>query len=205
MRKTVALIGGGFKPFTKGHYMLVKQAASKADEVNLFVSTSNRVRPGQLPVFWDEQMETIWKQYLEKSMPNNVTVHYVSNPNRATYAFLEDADKNEEDHNTYVIFGGGDDIPKYYPEKSLRKYMPRLMDNDQLETQTFDRAEGGVDDVAAVSGTKMRQSVVGGDVVEFTKGLPEPVQRYGQEIFDILAKTIDQISEKAPKRKRRKK
>lgn len=205
MRKTIAIVGGGYKPFTKGHYMVIEQAADFADEVHVFVSTNDRKRTGQLPVLWNGQMEVIWKQFLEKAMPNNVSVHYVSNPNRGMYEFLEMADRDDMNHNTYVIFGGSDDIPKYFPDKSLLKYVPRLMANDQIERKTFQRTEGGLDDVASVSGTKMRNAVVRGDVAEFTSGLPAPVQRYGQEIFDILAKTVDQIKQPRAKKKKKSK
>ena len=203
MRKTIAIVGGGYKPFTKGHYMVIQQASDFADEVQLFVSTNDRKRTGQLPVLWNGQMEVVWSSFLEKAMPNNVTVNYVNNPNRGIFEFLESADQNDMDHNTYVIFGGGDDIPKYFPDNNLQKYVPRLMANDQIIKKTFERTEGGMDDVALVSGTKMRDAVVKGDVAEFTSGLPEPVQRYGQEIFDILAGTIDQI--KQPRAKKSKK
>lgn len=202
MRKTIAVVGGGYKPFTKGHYMVIQQAAKFADEVQVFVSTNDRKRTGQLPVFWQGQMEVIWKQYLEKAMPSNVSINYVSNPNRGMFEFLERADQNESDNNTYVLFGGGDDIPKYFPEKSLLKYVPRLMANDQIEKRTFERTEGGMDDISSVSGTKMRNAVVRGDVAAFTSGLPQPVQRYGQEIFDILATTIDQIKQPRTKKKK---
>lgn len=193
MRKTIALIGGGFKPFTKGHYMLVSQAANESDEVFLFVSTTDRVRAGQLPVFWDLQMSEIWDKYLQKAMPNNVHVHYVKNPTTAMWDTLKDAEEEDSNHNTYVIYGGEDDIPKYFATKYLEKHVPRLLANDQIETKTPERI---------ASGTNLRKNVVDGDVVAFAKGLPGPVQRYAQEIFDILARTIDQISDK-PKKKRK--
>lgn len=196
MRKTIALIGGSFKPFTKGHYMLVSQAATESDEVDLFVSTTDRVRAGQLPVLWDMQMSKIWSRYLEKVMPNNVRVHYVSNPTTEMWDILTSANLDENNHNTYVIYGGEDDIPRYFAEKYLLKHAPRLLDNGQLETKTPERI---------ASGTNLRKNVVDGDVAEFAKGLPRPVQRYAQEIFDILAQSISQISDKPPKRKKRKK
>lgn len=197
MRKTIGIVGGGFKPFTKGHYFLVEQAAEKADKVMLLVSTSNRSRTGELPIFWDGQMENVWEQYLSKIMPSNVEVIYVKNPTQSTYQILGDAENDENDHNTYILFGDKEDVPKYYPDERLKKYFPRLMENDQIEKMAFERSEN-ID----ISGTKMRNYVVDGNVEEFTAGLPTPVQRYGQEIFDILRKTVDQI--KQPRKKKSK-
>lgn len=199
MRKTIALIGGGFKPFTKGHYMLVSQAASEADEVYLFVSTGDRARPGQLPIFWASQMKKIWDTYLEKAMPSNTQVEYVKNPTSAMWTVLGNANDDSNDHNTYLIFGGDDDLPRYFTEKSQLKYIPRLVENDQIELRTFSR-----EDNVNISGTELRNFIVKGELESFTHWLPEPVQRYGQEIFNILAQSISQISDKAPPKKKRK-
>ena len=164
--------------------MIVSQAASEADEVNLFVSTTNRIRKGQLPVFWDTQMKLIWDRYLERAMPNNVHVHYVPNPTTAMWDTIKDANDMEENHDTYVIYGGEEDIPRYFADKYLMKHASRLTNNGQLETKMPERI---------ASGTNLRKAVAEDDIVEFAKGLPEPVQRYAQEIFDILAQSISQI------------
>jgi len=200
MRQHIGIVGGGFKPFTKGHYFLVEQAARDADKILLLVSTSNRVRKGELPIFWDEQMETIWDKYLTKAMPGNVEIMFVKNPTATTYQILGDAENDETNDNTYILYGDAEDVEKYYPDKTLIKYFPRLMENDQIERRGFARAEN-ID----ISGTKMRNYIIAGDVAGFTAGLPQPIQRYGQEIFDILAKSIPMIKQSKPKKKASKK
>lgn len=194
MRKHIGIVGGGFKPFTKGHYFLVKQASDDNDNVILLVSTSNRERRGELPIHWEDQMEIIWNKYLSKAMPNNVEIFYVKNPTTSVYEILGKAEDDLGDDNTYVLYGDQEDIPKYYPDDRLMKYYPRLMNNEQIEKKAFLRSEN-ID----ISGTEMRGYVVRGDVENFTAGLPEPVQRYGQEIFDILLQGITKI--KLPKDK----
>ena len=181
MRKQIGIIGGGFKPFTKGHYFLVEQAAKDLDEVILFVSTANRIRKGEMPIHWDGQMKQIWDKWLRKIMPENVIVYYVSNPTTAIYEVLKTAEENSLDNNTYVIYGDATDIPRYYPDEKLKKYYPRLFSNFQIEKKIFSR-ESNVD----ISGTKMRQYITNKDVVGFVAGLPQPIQRWGQEIFNIL-------------------
>lgn len=200
MRKHIGIVGGGFKPFTKGHYFLVKQAADDADKVFLLVSTSTRERKGELPIFWEGQMETIWDKYLSKAMPGNVEVMYVKNPTSTTYEILGNAENDPNDSNTYILYGDEEDIPKYYPNDRLLKYYPRLMQNDQIEKKAFART-GNID----ISGTKMREYIINGDVVGFTAGLPEPVQRYGQEIFNILAQSVSKIEQPKPKKSATKK
>lgn len=181
MREHIGIIGGGFKPFTKGHYFLVKKAAAEMDKVILLVSTANRKRKGEVSLSWEGQMENVWKKYLLKAMPANVEVYFVKNPTRTTYELLEQADKNPDNHNTYFIYGDDSDIPKYFPLDKMIKYFPRLSENKQLEHKLFNREEN-----VSVSGTKLRSYLAAGDVESFTASLPEPVQIYGQEIFDIL-------------------
>lgn len=197
MRQHIAIVGGGFKPYTKGHHFLVQQAADSADKVYLLVSTSNRTRKGQLPIFWDEQMEDVWDKYLTKAMPPNVEVIFVKNPIKSTFEILGDANENPDDNNTYILYGDEEDVTKNFSDERLQKYFPRLYENDQLIRKGFSRTEN-ID----ISGTKMRDFVVKGDVESFTAGLPQPIQRYGQEIFDMLAKSIPMI--KQPKKKKTK-
>lgn len=197
MRQHIGIVGGGFKPFTSGHFFLVQQAANDADKVYLLVSTSNRERKGELPIFWNEQMEDIWDKFLQKAMPSNVEVIYVKNPTGSTYEILGDANNDEGDDNTYILYGDETDVGRYYSDDKLQKYFPRLMQNDQIERKGFSRSDN-ID----ISGTQMRDYIVKGDVEGFTSGLPRPVQRYGQEIFDKLAKSIPMIKMPKPKKKK---
>lgn len=136
-------------------------------------------------------------------MPNNVEVMYVKNPMSATFETLGNAENDPNDSNTYVLYGDEEDVPKNFPDDRLTKYFPRLMSNQQIEKKPFSRTSN-VD----ISGTKMRDYVVNNDIAGFTAGLPEPVQRYGQEIFDILAQSKDKIkqpkvkTQAAPKKKK---
>jgi cytidyltransferase-like protein len=201
MRQTIGLVGGSFKPFTKGHYFLVEAASKIADKVILLVSTGDRVRKGEMPIFWNDQMETVWKMFLEKSMPKNVEVVYTNNPLTSIFKILGDANNNENDFNSYVLFGDLEDTAKNFPEKSLQKYFPRLMANDQVDLKAFDREKN-----VNISGTMMRDFVLKNDVESFTQNLPAPVQKWGQEIFDILKTSIDKIPTKPePKKKKIKK
>jgi cytidyltransferase-like protein len=201
MRQTVGLIGGSFKPFTKGHYFLVENAAKIADKVILLVSTTDRVRKGEMPIFWNGQMETIWKTFIERSLPKNVEVVYTNNPLTSIFKILGDANNDENNHNSYVLFGDIEDTAKNFPEKSLQKYFPRLLSNDQIDLRGFDREKN-----INISGTMMRDFVAKNDIESFTRNLPAPIQKWGQEIFDILKTSIDKISDKPePKKKKIKK
>jgi hypothetical protein len=129
-------------------------------------------------------MEQVWKNYLEPAMPSGVEVRYVGSPIGETYKILQDANDNPEDMNTYTVYGDPEDTSKYYSDEKLSKYAPRLQANDQIIRGQVDRSETG-----GISGTKMRKWLEQGDLNSFVGGLPEPVQAYGREIFELLSKT----------------
>lgn len=178
MRQTVGLFGGAYKPFHAGHYAAVQKIADETDRVILFVSNKDRAKKGEFPLLWDN-MQKVWDQYLIPTLPKNVEVIFTSNPVTAIYKVLEEANENLDDHNTYYIYASIEDLQKRFSEDKLQKYFSRLHDEDQVEGR-----ETGTRGIT--SGTEMRRHLQAGDVESFTAGLPGPVQRYGQEIFDIL-------------------
>ena len=182
-RKTIGLIAGGFKPFTTGHYNLVQKASTECDEVKLFVSVGDRKREGELPLTWT-QMQPIWNEYLEPAITKlgNVDVVYAKTPIRSIYELLIDANADEDNMNTYVIYSDPEDMKKSYSDATQMKYWPRLLDNDQILLHMVDRGETG-----GISGTVMRKALAKGDIEAFIAGLPEPVKLYGPAIFDMLS------------------
>lgn len=181
MRQHVGLIGGGFKPYTKGHHFLVEQAAQDNDEVYLFVSTGDRARKGQLPLYWKD-MEQVWKVYLENILPGNVHVTYVPNPISAIYSKLEEAESDPSNQNSYTIYGDDSDMGKIFSPKRLQKHVERLHDNGQVMTKPFARADN-----VNISGTMMRKYLEEGDRQSFIEGLPAAAQKDGLAIFDLLS------------------
>jgi cytidyltransferase-like protein len=178
MTKTIGIIGGAFKPFHSGHYATITKMANENDEVVLFVSNKNRIRKGEFPILWDN-METVWKKYLEKHLPKNVSVVYVDNPITATYNLIEDAEKTDSP-NIYTVYASGEDLQSRFADDKLKKHFPKLYSNDQL----FNKETGtrGV-----MSGTKMREHLKNDNFEEFISGLPEPVQAlHGMEIWTVL-------------------
>lgn len=181
-RKTIGLIAGGFKPFTAGHYNLVQKASSECDEVKLFVSVGDRKREGELPLTW-AQMQPIWNDYLEPAITElgNVDVVYAKQPIRSIYELLIDANADEGNMNTYVVYSDPEDMQKSYNDAMQMKYWPRLVENEQVILHIVDRGETG-----GISGTVMRKALAQGKMKSFISGLPEPVRIYGQDIYERL-------------------
>lgn len=189
----LGFIAGGFKPFTRGHYFLVEQAAKKCDVVYLFVSTGDRVRKGQMPLLWND-MELVWRKYLVPAMPSNVQVEFVSNPTTGVFTKIEEL---QDPSNDFYIFGDAVDAPKTFNEKTLTKYFPELVEAGKIHVVAFDRASN-----VNISGTKMRQFLATGNQKEFVENLPKPVQKDGHEIFNILKpKKVNEMKKTLTKEK----
>lgn len=184
MRQTIGLIAGGFKPLTKGHWVLIDKASRECDKVHLIISSKDRARPGELPIQW-EQMEKVWTEFIIPRLPGNVEATFSSAPIRNVMDILMAANAEEENYNTYFIYSDPVDIAANYPERAQKKYMNRLMANDQVVFRASERVAAGKGD-AMISGTLMRKFLSSGDKKAFIAGLPGPVQMFGPEIYRVL-------------------
>lgn len=180
--KKVGLVPMSAKPYHWGHDELVRLAAKENDVVFLFISTAARERPGEM-IISGEAMQTIWWDYIEPTLPDNVIVDYGGVPVSKLYASLEKAEAAASD-NIYSIYSDDEDIKKYTDE-NLKKAAPTLFQNGQIIRRGVSRTE-----TIDVSGTEMRGYIEDNDVKSFTALLPPAVQKYGKEIFDLLSDEI---------------
>lgn len=178
----IGLLPISAKPYHAGHDGLVRIASNENDSVLLFVSTTDRARSGELRVSGDV-MQTIWWDYIEPTLPQNVTPDYGGIPVAKVYAELETAEA-EGSTDTYVIYSDEEDILKYTDE-ALNKSAPNLFANGQIERRGISRSE-----TVQVSGTEMREFLEDNDAVSFIALLPPAIQKNGKEIFDMLQDEI---------------
>ena len=178
----IGLLPVSAKPYHAGHDGLVRIASDENDSVLLFVSTTDRARSGELRISGDA-MQTIWWDYIEPTLPQNVTPDYGGIPVAKVYAELETAEA-EGSTDTYVIYSDEEDILKYTDE-ALNKSAPNLFANGQIERRGISRSE-----TVQVSGTEMREFLEDNDAVGFIALLPPAIQKNGKEIFDMLQDEI---------------
>ena len=69
----LGLIAMSAKPYHIGHDFLIKQASNMCSYVNVYVSTTDRKRKGELTISGAD-MKLIWKEFLINNMPDNVSV-----------------------------------------------------------------------------------------------------------------------------------
>jgi len=165
----IGLVPMSAKPYHKGHHYLVTSAAAQNDKVLLFVSTSDRCRKGEVPIYGSD-MEDIWCNRIEKILPKNVTPIYGGSPVRKVYETLIAAEELLNSGmlvDTYTVYSDAEDtalnytvgrskkpgaIPpteKYFPNLYLQGFVSFAAETNP---SMFTRGSGAPD----VSGTVMR-------------------------------------------------
>lgn len=176
----IGLVPGSYKPYHAGHDAVIRLASKECDKVRVFVSLSDRKRPGEVPVKGSD-MQTIWKNHIEPSLPPNVTVEYVSQPVRSVYEALgkaNEAGSNDE----YALYSDPTDLSQNFPEKNFMKYAGNLYASGKIIPRAVQRSE-----TVDVSGTKMRDFLAKGDQASFIRNMPKTLN--GKAVWDILSKS----------------
>jgi hypothetical protein len=185
--KRVGLIPVSGKPYHAGHHYLVEKAAAENEEVILFVSTSDRIRKGEFPIYGAD-MQRVWQEELEGIMPGNVRVEYGGSPVRKVYDTIGAACEIDGTEETYVVYSDPSDTAQNYPDKNRDKYMQPLCDQGQVifaaeeNPQAFTRGAGSPN----VSGTKLRAALEEDKFDQFASSMPTGVD--AQSIWNILKK-----------------
>lgn len=192
--KKIGIVAGAFKPFHVGHLTLIEIAARENDEVRLYISLTDRVRPGEVTIK-GETMERIWREHYEKLLPNNVIIEYMpkaKSPIRAAYEFLGKENEAGSD-DLYRIYGTNADLDEAFPTESLQKYADGLWTRRQIELQPISRGE-----TVSVSGTEMRNWLHVGDEQSFIENSPA-----GKAVWDALrADGVELTPLPAPRRRK---
>jgi hypothetical protein len=167
----IALIPGGFKPPTLGHFYLVNEIANKNEIDKVLVLIGHGVRDG----ITKEQSLQIWEIY-KKYLPLNVTIQI--------------SDKSSPVGDVLSIIKNNP-INFYYPVVGMRG------EEDLKDLSRFDSLSGKYENYKpitvksdlGVSGTKARKALLGGDFEMFQTFLPtELSQEDKNKIWEILTR-----------------
>jgi phosphopantetheine adenylyltransferase/Zn-dependent peptidase ImmA (M78 family) len=174
-QKGVALIPGGFKPPTIGHFVLVDEVAQNPNFDKVIVLIGHKVRDG---VTKEESLE-VWNIY-KKYLPSNVEIKISDNssPISDVSSFI----KNNPDTYFYPIVGirGEMDLGDIKRFDSLEGKYPNF------KTVVI-RSEEGEN---RVSGTNTRAALIGGKKEIFQQYLPSQLtDEEKDKVWSILTKT----------------
>lgn len=175
----IALIAGGFKPFTAGHSFLINKASSECDTVFLFASMSDRIRKNQHPITW-KQMEPIWASYILPNLQQNVCTIFCKNPTEELFNLLIEANEAIVPTKTYICYTDDKDV-SYISSDRVLKNFENLIQRSLLKYVSVNRGTN-ID----VSGTLMRESIKNDNFAQFESILPEYMQFDSKKIFQGL-------------------
>ena len=180
-QKITAIYGGGFKPPTKGHFNVVKQATEQNPEIDDFIiyiggGTRDNITQGESIQIWD-----IYKKYL----PLKVRIEPVKSP---VGDILRYAKEHPEETVLWVI-GVRKNNPKDWSDISARTKTLNKYPNIQLR---IIQTQGGV------SGTAARKAVEDNDKEQFFNLIPDIEEK--EQVWDIVSGMVNEgLSEKHPK------
>jgi ribosome-binding factor A len=174
-QKGVALIPGGFKPPTIGHFVLVNEVAQNPNFNKVIVLIGHKTRDGVTK----EESLAIWDIY-KKYLPSNVEIKIADNS--SPISDVGSLIKNNPD--TY-----------FYPIVGIRGEM------DLGDIKRFDSLEGKYPNFKTVvirseerdnrvSGTNTRAALIGGEKERFQSYLPTELSNEEKDkVWSILTKT----------------
>jgi hypothetical protein len=181
----IGLVPISAKPYHAGHHSLVTTAAAENDKVILFVSTSDRMRKGEFPIYGND-MKRIWKEELELVMPSNVQIKYGGSPVRKVYQAVEEACASDQEGDVFTIYSDPEDTAQNYPQDARDRYMEPMCSVGKVifaaesNPEKFTRGKGTPD----VSGGKLRHYLESNNFKKFAQNMPPGVN--AQNIFNIL-------------------
>jgi hypothetical protein len=180
-QKITAIYGGGFKPPTKGHFDVVKQATEQNPEIDDFIiyiggGTRDNITQGESIQIWD-----IYKKYL----PLKTRIEPVKSP---IGDILRYAKEHPEETVLWVI-GARENNPEDWADISSRTRTLDKYPNIQLRVI---QTQGGV------SGTAARKAVKDNDKEQFFNLIPDIEEK--EQVWDIVSPIVQEgLSDTSPK------
>jgi hypothetical protein len=171
----IALVPGGFKPPTIGHFALVDEVANRPEVSKVIVLIGHKIRDGVTK----EESKAIWDIY-KKYLPSNVEIRIADNS--SPISDVGSLIKNNPD-------------TMYYPVVGIRGEMDlgdlKRFDSMKGKYENFKpiviRSEEGED---RISGTNTRAALIGGEKERFQTYLPTELSDEEKEkVWSILQKT----------------
>jgi len=170
-----ALIPGGFKPPTVGHFHLADEVAKRPEIDKVIILIGHKTRDGVTK----EESLAIWDIY-KKYLPSNVEIKIADNS--SPISDVGSLIKNNPDTFFFPVVG----IRGEFDLGDLKRFDSMKGKYDNFQTIVI-KTEGGKD---RVSGTNTRNALIGGKKEKFQTYLPTELSDEDKEnIWSILTKT----------------
>jgi len=171
----IALVPGGFKPPTVGHFHLADEVAKRPEIDKVIILIGHKTRDGVTK----EESLAIWDIY-KKYLPSNVEIKIADNS--SPISDVGSLIKNNPDTFFFPVVG----IRGEFDLGDLKRFDSMKGKYDNFQTIVI-KTEGGKD---RVSGTNTRNALIGGEKEKFQTYLPTELSDEDKEnIWSILTKT----------------
>ena len=168
---TVAIYGGGFKPPTKGHYLVVEKALQELpdiDELKIYVGAGVRDSITQ------NESVKIWQIY-QPYLSDKVEVEPVPSPVKSVLEYAKD----HPEEKIYWILGAREGDEEDF--KDIEKRTKTLDKYPNIEVKVITTTGG-------VSGTKTRAAIKSENKEQFFHLIPDVKEK--EEIWNILSPVV---------------
>jgi len=173
--QNIALVPGGFKPPTVGHFSLVDEVAKNSNIDKVIVLIGHKNRDGVSK----EESKEVWDIY-KKYLPSNVEIQI--SDNSSPVADVASIIKNNPQNTYYPVVG----IRGEMDLGDLKRFDNLKDKYDNFQTIVIKSEEGE----NRVSGTNTRAALIGGEKERFQTYLPtELSDEEKEEVWSILQKT----------------
>jgi phosphopantetheine adenylyltransferase len=173
--QNIALVPGGFKPPTVGHFSLVDEVSKNPNIDKVIVLIGHKNRDGVSK----EESKAIWDIY-KKYLPSNVEIQIADNP--SPIADISSIIKNNPDTMFYPVVG----IRGEMDLGDLKRFDSMKGKYDNFKTIVIKSEESD----NRISGTNTRAALIGGEKERFQSYLPtELSDKEKEEVWSILQKT----------------
>lgn len=186
-QQRIGLIAMSCKPYHGGHDGLIRRAAKECDTVKVFISLSDRIRKGEVPIFGDDMAE-IWQKHVAPTLPENVVLSFGGIPVRKVYEELGDANLAMSD-NTYVVYSDVVDMEANFGVEKMQKYVKDLYERGHVDLISVPRTS-----TVNVSGTMMRHFLEIDDKKSFIANLPSRIKDKNA-VWEMLKARVDAASD----------
>jgi nicotinic acid mononucleotide adenylyltransferase len=171
----IALVPGGFKPPTVGHFHLADEVAKRPEIDKVIILIGHKTRDGVTK----EESLAIWDIY-KKYLPSNIEIKIANNS--SPISDVGSLIKNNPDTFFFPVVG----IRGEFDLGDLKRFDSMKGKYDNFQTIVI-KTEGGKD---RVSGTNTRNALIGGEKEKFQTYLPTELSDEDKEnIWSILTKT----------------
>lgn len=175
MQDNIALVPGGFKPPTIGHFALVNEVAKNPEISKVIVLIGHKTRDGVTK----EESKAIWDIY-KKYLPSNVEIQIADNA--SPISDVGSLIKNNPDTMFYPVVG----IRGEMDLGDLKRFDSMKGKYENFKPIVI-RSEEGED---RISGTNTRAALIGGEKERFQTYLPtELSDEEKDKVWNILTKT----------------